>query len=376
LFKDLFNSKQILATNRYAWIDYVRGICIILVCYRHCFEGLKESSLPTQEHPFLEILNVCFYSFRMPLFFIVSGLFVTSSLFKKGLKKYIGNRFNIIFYPLLIWGSIQITLQLLLRDYVNAKPALTDYINLIIFPRNPNNNQQFWYLNTLFFVGTFYAFFKVAFKFKLWQQVVLSVLLYVIASYWSYNDITFYIFSDVFHHYIYFCLGNVFSAYILNKENQDKFVTPKWLWPSVLMFISVQTIFTIVNIRHAEDNFINHKMPWGYLLISLAGCAFVIQLGFVLQQSGVLKWLRVLGYHSLYIYLMHLMIIAAVRIFILKVLGIESVYLILSVAMVAGVLLPIIFYNVAMRWGLWWLFTFEKPLDNTALVNNKNTATA
>lgn len=376
MFKDLFNSKQILATNRYAWIDYVRGICIILVCYRHCFEGLKESSLPTQNYPFLEILNVCFYSFRMPLFFIVSGLFVTSSLFKKGLKKYIGNRFNIIFYPLLIWGSIQITLQLLLRDYVNAKPALTDYINLIIFPRNPNNNQQFWYLNTLFFVGAFYAFFKVIFKFKLWQQVVLSVLLYAIASYWSYNDITFYIFPDVFHHYIYFCLGNVFSAYILKKENQDKSVTPKWLWPSVLMFIAVQTIFTIVNIRHAEDNFINHKMPWAYLLISLAGCAFVIQLGFVLQQSGVLKWLRVLGYHSLYIYLMHLMIIAAVRIFILKVLGIESVYLILSVAMVAGVLLPIIFYNVAMRWGLWWLFTFEKPLDNTALVNNKNTATA
>jgi hypothetical protein len=96
----------------------------------------------------------------------------------------------------------------------------------------------------------------------------------------------------------------------------------------------------------------------------------------VLEQSGVFKLLRVFGLHLLYIYLMHLMIIAAVRIFILKVLGIESVYLILSVAMVAGVLLPIIFYNVAMRWGLWWLFTFEKPLDNTALVNNKNTATA
>jgi fucose 4-O-acetylase-like acetyltransferase len=376
LFKDLFNSKQILATNRYAWIDYVRGICIILVCYRHCFEGLKESSLPTQDYPFLEILNVCFYSFRMPLFFIVSGLFVTSGLFKKGIGKYVGHRFNIIFYPLLIWGSIQITLQLLLRDYVNAKPALTDYINLVIFPRNPNNNQQFWYLNTLFFVGAFYAFFKGVLKFKLWQQMALSILLYVIASYWNYNDITFYIFPDVFHHYIYFCLGDLFSNYILNKENQEKFVTPKWLWPSVLMFIAVQSVFTIVNIQHAEDNFINHKMPWLYLIISLAGCAFVIQLGFVLQQAGVLKWLRVLGYHSLYIYLMHLMIIAAVRIFILKVLGVQSVYLILAVAMIAGVLLPVIVYNIAMRFSCWWLFTFKKPQQSTVPANNKKVATA
>ena len=72
LFKDLFNAKYILASNRLGWIDYVRGICIILVCYRHCFDGLKEANLPVSDYPVLQVLNVCFYSFRMPLFFIVS----------------------------------------------------------------------------------------------------------------------------------------------------------------------------------------------------------------------------------------------------------------------------------------------------------------
>src|SRR4051794_4453680 len=89
LFRDLFNSRYILSAGRLGWIDYARGICIILVCYRHCFEGLKEANMAVNNYHLLEILNVCFYSFRMPLFFIVSGLFVSRSLQKKSLKEYV-----------------------------------------------------------------------------------------------------------------------------------------------------------------------------------------------------------------------------------------------------------------------------------------------
>ncbi len=102
-----------------AWIDYARGISIILVCYRHCFDGLREAHLPMSGYPVLEILNVCFYSFRMPLFFIVSGLFVSRSLQKKSMAGYFKSRFSVVFYPLMIWGSLQITLQLLLKNYAS-----------------------------------------------------------------------------------------------------------------------------------------------------------------------------------------------------------------------------------------------------------------
>jgi fucose 4-O-acetylase-like acetyltransferase len=97
LFRDLFNARYILSAGRLGWIDYARGICIILVCYRHCFDGLRESDLAVGDYPLLEILNVCFYSFRMPLFFIVSGLFVSRSLQKKSLKDYVWSRFSVVF---------------------------------------------------------------------------------------------------------------------------------------------------------------------------------------------------------------------------------------------------------------------------------------
>lgn len=361
LFKDLFNARYVLASNRLAWIDYARGICIILVCYRHCFDGLKEADLPVGDFPLLQILNVCFYSFRMPLFFIVSGLFVSRSLQKKVLRDYVWGRFSIVFYPLIIWGSLQITLQLLLKNYVNAKPVPFDYVNLIIYPRNPSNNQQFWYLNALFFVGAIYAFLKVALRFKLQHQLVLSVVLYSVAGYLSYNGIGFYIFPDIFHFYIYFFIGDIISSFIFKKETTDIILSPKWLIGSAIFCIFMQTVFTTINMRHGDDNYINYNMTYLYLPISLSGCAFMIQIAQILQKKDILKWLRVIGYHSLYIYLMHLMLIAAVRIVLVRFFHITYIPLIMFIAISLGVIIPVLIYNLCIRLGAWWLFSLKKP---------------
>ena len=362
MFRDLFNARYILSAGRLAWIDYVRGICIILVCYRHCFDGLREADLPVNDYHVLSILNVCFYSFRMPLFFIISGLFVSRSLQKKSLKDYVWGRFSIVFYPLIIWGFLQITLQILFKDYINATPSPSDYINLIIFPRNPSNNQQFWYLNALFFVGAFYAFFKVVLRFALWQQVVLGLLLYSIAGYLGYKGISFYIFPDIFHFYIYFCIGDILSSFIFKKETSRIILSPKWLITSAIFCIIMQTIFTSINMRHADDNYVNTHMIYLFLPISLSGCALMIQLAQLLQKKDSFRWLRVVGYHSLYIYLMHLMLIAAVRIVLVRVLDITYIPLIMAIAISLGVIIPIIVYNLCIRLGAWWLFSLKKPV--------------
>lgn len=360
VFRDLFNSKFVLTGNRLAWIDYVRGICIILVCYRHCFDGIREV-MPVNNYPILSIINICFYSFRMPLFFIISGLFVSRSLQKKGINDYIGGRFKIVFYPLIIWGSLQITLQLLFKDYVNAKPEPSDYINLIIYPRNPANNQQFWYLNALFFVGVFYAFFKVICKFNRLHQGILSLVLYAVAAYMNMNGKTFYIFPDIFHYYIYFYIGDLISDFVFRKDSETKLLSVKWLLPSAIAFIVSQAYFTVVNLQHKNEDYINSFAPVRLLLISLIGCGFMIQVGHWLQKTGFLKWLRVIGYHSLYIYLMHLIVIAGARVIMAHVLGIKNVPVILFFAVGLGVTIPIIIYNLCTRLHAWWLFSLKKP---------------
>jgi fucose 4-O-acetylase-like acetyltransferase len=359
--KDLFNGKFILSSNRLAWIDYARGICIILVCFRHGMEGLKQAGFPLQEHPVLQTLNICFYSFRMPLFFIVSGLFVSSGLFKKGLGAYVNSRFRVIFYPLLVWGSIQITIQFLMKDYVNAHREPMDYLNLII---NPRRIEQFWYLNALFFVGALYALFKVVFRISYWQQLLLGIIFYTISGMLRYTETNGYLLTDILNYYIYFSIGDIISGYMLGKKNKKTMITaPSWLLASLIVFLASQYLYTILNLRHNSDFYVGDKLPQLSFFISLSGCAFTIQVAFLLQRAGIFKWLRIIGYHSLYIYLAHVMIIAAVRIFLVHVLHVSSVPMILAPAMLAGVILPVLVYNVSVRLGAWWLFSLKKPVD-------------
>ena len=41
-----------MKTSRLNWIDYARGIAIILICYRHVFEGSKEAGIPVMKNDF------------------------------------------------------------------------------------------------------------------------------------------------------------------------------------------------------------------------------------------------------------------------------------------------------------------------------------
>ena len=75
-----------LKKSRLYWVDYLKGIAIILVVYRHSLLGIQGSGAPTPAY--LENANMIFYSFRMPLFFMLSGIFASLSLRKRSVKQY------------------------------------------------------------------------------------------------------------------------------------------------------------------------------------------------------------------------------------------------------------------------------------------------
>src|SRR6202000_2891257 len=116
---DPFNSRFILKEKRWLWIDYDKGISIMLVGYGHCMDALSGHAMDLQSYHGFTYFGAFFYGFRMPLFFIISGLLVGRSLNKKGLGNYIGDRTNNILYPLMIWGAIQVTLQLIAARFTN-----------------------------------------------------------------------------------------------------------------------------------------------------------------------------------------------------------------------------------------------------------------
>ena len=356
---DLFNSNQILSRGRYPWVDYARGISILLVCYRHVFEGLVNVGVGSNSFSALKYSNIFFFSFRMPLFFIVSGIFLGGSLLRKGTGSYVGNRVQTILYPLLLWGSIHITLQLIFADYVNATAYRqpTDYLNLILQPRRI---EQFWYLNALFFVGVLYVLIKEYLKFNHWHQIILGLLMYAVAGYFHMNNIEVGFLIDVLFFYFFFAIGDLAADIFLNEKNYKFLSSAKTLLLLLPAFGLLQYFFAELNLKNQDDYFVQYKMPALYAITALVGGAFVLNVSFILQRLNIFRFLRVIGYHSLYIYVMHLMITAATRIVLVRIFGMENIPLLMLISITAGIIIPIIFFNIMEQLGAWWLFTLKK----------------
>ena len=361
----LFNPQKTLGDSRYAWIDYAKGICIILVTFRHVQEGLHPAGTEYL-YPGLKFADVFFFSFRMPLFFIISGIFLGGALRKKSVNDYISGRFKTLVWPLLLWGCIQITLQLIFKGYVNADRQPVDYLNLIIKPREI---EQFWYLHTLFLTGSLYAIMKVWGKFKMIHQVLLGILLYSITGYCRYNALFEHLFIlDVFFYYIFFAVGDYFGSMILDPKNFKVFSSTKTFLIFTPLFVALELYFTIINLEHGigsgyrqPDYYVQNQMPALFLIVGLIGGAFLIHCSFLLQKMNVLKFIRVVGYYSLSIYVIHLAVTAGTRIFFREVLHYDNFVVLLIVSTILGIGVPIMVYNITDRLGMWWLFTLKNP---------------
>lgn len=342
--------------TRQKWIDYARGIAIILVVYRHVFEGIKNSDLPVLNYIYYEHANTLFFSFRMPLFFVVSGMFVTTSLAKRGIKRFIENKARTILYPYFVWGALQITIQIVLSNWVNSHRTVNDYLFLFYLPREL---EQFWYLYALFNVAVLYAFFRVALKFNALQNVGLGILFYALCAYIGRESLNFGFITDILHYYLFYAIGDLVGRFIRDKNNLG--LLESWKLPALLLipFIFTQWYFLQRNLMHSAGHydFVENFEPVRYVLIALTGCAFVIAVSFSLQRLRWVQWLHVLGSLSLYIYVAHVMALAGTRIFMVKVLGITYVPALLFIGIAMGLVLPVLAFRLAERLKIPWIFS-------------------
>ena len=355
LLEKTFNL-SILKKNRIAWIDYLRGIAIILVVYRHALTGIERSGISIPSY--LMTANMIFYSFRIPLFFIVSGLFISKSLQKRTIKQIVISKFDIILYPYLIWSFIQITLQLILSSYTNTGRTLIDYTYILYQPRSID---QFWYLPALFNVSILYIFFKTKLKLNKFWQLILGIILFFISRY--FRNIS--IISDWMEFYLYFALGDMFSNFFFKEKIQTLFRQNYFLSIIIPLFIVTQIFYL------SQDEFYYRDKLAGqteFILISVIGCICMFAFAFWLQHKKILVFLRIVGFHSLFIYVLHVLASALIRLVFTKAFGIYDPTILLLSGIIFGVILPIIFYNLFVNKNILW-FLFSCRIKNKPLTH-------
>ncbi|RYF93247.1 MAG: acyltransferase, partial [Chitinophagaceae bacterium] len=281
-------SNENKANSRLTWVDHARGIAIMLVVYRHVVSGLRRANVHVSEN--LANVQEVFHNFRMPVFFVVSGLFVAFGLRRKTRKDILVNRSKTILYPYIVWALINTTLQIFFSSHTNSKKGILDYANIIIQPRNVDH---LWYLLALFNTSVLYLLISKYVKNK-WAHLLLALGLNFLSIQPILNNNS--LFADMFHFYIYFVLGGFLTDILFDEKNRDKFLSPfNLLWVLPLFFTGQYLWFT-----HRE---VEHDYFLAFLVINLVACYFVFLITKQLSKVAAFDFLAKLGTFSLYIYI-------------------------------------------------------------------------
>ena len=193
---------------------------------------------------------------------------------------------------------------------------------------------------------------KTKLKPAIWHQFIIGLIFYFLSPYFQSVSMM----SDWMAFYIFFVLGDAISVFFF-KESTQRFLKRK------LTFLIIIPIFVLTQIYYLSNNISQLE----FLMIALIGCLSMFVVAFQLQRWNILAILRVFGYHSLYIYVMHVFAAAFTRIIMEHFIGIYNPVVLLFTGIFFGVTIPVIFYNFLIRDNvLWFLFSLskkhEKPL--------------
>src|ERR671927_1737583 len=95
------------ASERVDWVDYAKGICIVMVVMMHSVLGVEAAAGQTG---FMHALVAFAKPFRMPDFFLISGLFL-GLVIDRDWRTYLDRKVVHFAYFYVLWTAIQFAVK-------------------------------------------------------------------------------------------------------------------------------------------------------------------------------------------------------------------------------------------------------------------------
>jgi fucose 4-O-acetylase-like acetyltransferase len=334
--------------NRSYWVDYAKAIGIILVVYGHVARGIYSAGLPIDASTF-RMVDSIIYSFHMPLFFFLSGLFFYESLTKRGAGGLIVNKIDTIAYPFIIWSLLQGSIELALSNYTTHS---TSYLDVLSFAWNPR--AQFWFLYALFWVfvlsALIYSLVSKAYSALL---LLFFAVLFVVSKELHAGVIVYYIAGNT----VFFVFGIVFNDIKDFFERRCKALA----MGLGIAFLAGQYIF------HFVLGLTYDVVGVTALMLAAVSILFVVSLSMCLDKVR-LEWFMFIGTSSMAIYLMHVLAGSGARIILAKVAGVQAASVHLAVGTLVGITVPLLALTLIERYKLNFLFVPPPSISATCLV--------
>jgi uncharacterized membrane protein YcfT len=321
------------AGGRIDWVDYAKGICIVMVVMMHSVLGVEKAADQTG---FMHALVAFAKPFRMPDFFLISGLFL-SVVIDRDWRTYLDRKVVHFAYFYLLWMTIQFGFK--------APSFAADsswrhvgylYLESLI---EPFGTLWFIYLLPVFFVVT--KLTRSVPPLAIWAAAAALEMMHV-ATGWTVID-------EFCARFVYFYAGYWFASSVFALSDRAR-MRP-------MLAIAGLVLWALVNGALVEFGF--SEWPLVSLALGLAGAGAIIVTGTLLARAQWLNFLRYCGEHSIVIYLAFFLPMAATRTLLLRggaLLDIGTISLIVTVAGVAG---AILIWRATQAAGA--NFLFERP---------------
>ncbi|MBV9557589.1 MAG: acyltransferase family protein [Pseudolabrys sp.] len=319
--------------GRVDWVDYAKGFCICFVVMMHSTLGV--GTIAEHDgwlHPVVEFAR----PFRMPDFFLISGLFL-SLVIDRDWRTYLDRKVVHFLYFYLLWMTIQFGFKapgLVHELGVNGVVKL--YLLSLI---DPFGTLWFIYLLPIFFVFV-----------KATQRVpVIVIWLFGAALEISHLNTGWTVPDEFAARFIYFYTGYVLAPHIfrLAKRVQNN------PWNGVLMLaLWAPGNGFMVYLGYAQ-------LPGVSLALGLIGAAAVVRLSALLSLTSVAAPLRYLGKHSIVVYLAFFLPMALTRTALMKTGIIQDVGAISAIVTIVGIIVPVLMFWAVRHTPL--KFLFERP---------------
>ncbi|HKS19763.1 MAG TPA: acyltransferase family protein [Bradyrhizobium sp.] len=303
------------AGGRVDWVDYAKGICIVMVVMMHSVLGVEAAAGQTG---FMHALVAFAKPFRMPDFFLISGLFL-SVVIDRDWRTYLDRKVVHFAYFYVLW----VTIQFGFKAPSFAAEAGWRHVGFLYLESfiEPFGTLWFIYLLPVFFVVT--KLTRNVPPLAIWSAAAALEMMHI-ATGWTVVD-------EFCSRFVYFYSGYWFAVIVFALSDRAR--ARPWL------AIAALVLWALVNGALVEFGY--SEWPLVSLALGLAGAGAIIVTGTLLARAHWLNVLRYCGEHSIVIYLAFFLPMAATRTLLLRsglIADIGTISLLVTVIGVAGAL--------------------------------------
>jgi len=322
-----------LAGGRVDWVDYAKGICIVMVVMMHSVLGVE---LAAGERGFMHVLVAFAKPFRMPDFFLISGLFL-SLVIGRDWRLYLDRKVVHFVYFYVLWVTIQFGFK---APGFAAESGWRHvgylYLESYIEP-----------FGTLWFIYLLPVFFVVA---KLTRNISpLAIWAAAAALEMAHVATTWTVIDEFCARFVYFYSGYLFADYVFALSDRAR-ARPSLALAALALWAIVNG--SLVALGYSE-------WPLVSLMLGLAGACAIVTMGTLLARMRWLQSLRFCGEYSIVIYLAFFLPMAATRTLLLRTGATHDIGTVSLIVTLVGVVGALLIWRAALAAKA--NFLFERP---------------